>query len=96
MIEMLLLILTGILSVNIVGIASSNGYLEGAFSRSFAGIGTQLTSATYLTQYTTFETFIYACAQGYVGLAGYIFIASLIFLGIVWITNLIEYRQVIM
>ena len=96
MFDLIIGALTALLAINVVGIASDNGYLGGMFSRGFAGVGTQLTSSTFLVQYTNLETFIIACIEGYVGTPGYLFIGSLFFLIIVWVNNLIEYRQAIM
>ena len=96
MLDLILIIITSLLSINVVGIANQNGYLNGGFSRAFAGIGGQITSSTYLIQYTNFETFIIGCSKGYVGLAGYAFLASLVLLIVIWVNNLIEYRQAIM
>ena len=96
MLDLILIIITSLLSINLVGIANNNGYLNGGFSRGFAGLGGQVTSATYLTQYTNFETFIIACSKGYVGISGYLFIGSLALLIVIWVNNLIEYRQAIM
>lgn len=96
MVMLIIGVLTVLLSVNLVGIASQSGYLNSAWTRSFGAVGTQLTSATFLTQYTNFETFIIACLEGYVGTPGYIFIVSLALLALVWINNIYEYRQAIM
>jgi hypothetical protein len=96
MFDLIIGAITALLAINVVGIASSNGYLGGVFSRSFAGIATQITSSTFLVQYTNTETFILACVEGYLGTPGYLFIGSLFLLIIVWVNNLIEYRTAIM
>jgi len=96
MYDVLIGVLTALLTINLVGIASDNGYLNSTFTRGFAGVGGQITSTSFLVQYTNLETFLIACTEGYLGLSGYIFIASLVLLAVVWINNLIEYRQAIM
>jgi hypothetical protein len=96
MLDILIGVITALLSINAVGIASENGYLNSTLSRGFAGVGGQITSSTFLIQYTNLETFLIACSRGYVGLSGYIFIGSLVLLSLVWINNIIEYRQAIM
>jgi hypothetical protein len=94
-IEGILYILTLLISFFVVGQASDNGFLNGAFTRGFGGLSTQVVSATWLVQYTNFETFITGCINGQVGLTGYFFILSLALLLVVWINNLLEYRQAI-
>lgn len=78
-----------------IGSAGDAGYLNGSFQRGFAGVSTQIVSANFLLSYTNFETFIYACADGMLGFSGYLFLASLGLLIIIWINNLVEYRQAI-
>lgn len=95
MIDMTIYIVTLLLSLFVVGSAGQAGYLNGAFQRGFAGVSTQIVSANFLIGYTNFETFIYACADGMLGVSGYLFLASLGLLIIVWINNLVEYRQAI-
>lgn len=95
MIEFTIYIVTLLLSLFVVGSAGQAGYLNGAFQRGFAGVSTQIVSANFLIAYTNFETFIYACADGMLGVSGYLFLASLGLLIIVWINNLVEYRQAI-
>jgi hypothetical protein len=95
MLEGILYISTLLISFFVVGQASDNGFLNGAFTRAFGGVSTQFVSATWLVQYTNFETFISGCIQGQVGVTGYFFILSLALLLVVWINNLFEYRQAI-
>ena len=95
MIDMIIYLVTLLLSLFIVGSAGDAGYLNGALQRGFAGVSTQIVSANFLLSYTNFETFIYACADGMLGVSGYLFLASLGLLIIIWINNLVEYRQAI-
>jgi len=95
MLEGILYISTLLISFFVVGQASSNGFLNGSFTRAFGGLSTQVVSATWLVQYTNFETFIAGCINGQVGITGYFFVLSLAFLLVVWINNLFEYRQAI-
>lgn len=83
------------ISVGLVGQAGSAGYLNGALQRGFAGGTTSIVSANFLLSYTNMESFIVACYTGAIGLTGYIFMLSLGFLAIVWVNNLVEYRQAI-
>lgn len=96
MIEWIIYISTLLISLTVVGKAGEAGYLNGALSRGFAGVSTQVVSANFLISYTNFETFIHACLDGMIGISGYAFLLSLGFLLIVWINNLVEYRQAIM
>ena len=96
MIEWIIYISTLLISLTVVGKAGEAGYLNGALSRGFAGVSTQVVSANFLISYTNFETFIRACLDGMIGISGYAFLLSLGFLLIVWINNLVEYRQAIM
>jgi hypothetical protein len=96
LIELILYILTFLISITVVGGASSAGFLNNGFTRAFGGLSTQVVSINFLYGYTNFETFIRGCLDGQVGLIGYVFILSLGFLIIVWVNNLINYRQAIM
>ena len=96
MFDIIFYIATLLISISVVGSASSAGYLNGALSRGFAGVSTQIVSSNFLFGYTNFESFIRACLDGQIGVSGYAFILALGFLLIVWINNLVEYRQAIM
>lgn len=96
MFDIIFYLATLLISVSVVGSASSAGYLNGALSRGFAGVSTQIVSSNFLFGYTNFESFIRACLDGQIGISGYAFILALGFLLIVWINNLLEYRQAIM
>ena len=95
MIEYLIYALTAFIAVGVVGKAGEVGYLNGAFQRGFAGAGTQIVSANFLISYTNFESFLRACYEGAIGISGYVFLLSLGFLSIIWINNIVEYRQAI-
>jgi hypothetical protein len=96
MIEWIVYISTLLISLTVVGKAGEAGYLNGALQRGFAGVSTQVVSANFLLSYTNFESFIRACFDGVIGISGYAFLLALGTLLIVWINNLIEYRQAIM
>ena len=95
MIEAIIYISTLLISLTVVGSAGNAGYLNGAFQRGFAGVSTQIVSSNFLLSYTNFETFIRACLDGKIGISGYFFLLALGVLLVVWINNLIEYRQAI-
>ena len=95
MIEVLLYILTLLISITVVGGAADNGWLNSGLTRAFGGIGTQIVSLNFLNQYTNFETFIRGCINGQVGISGYAFLLAFGILLIVWANNIINYRQAI-
>ena len=95
MIEAIIYISTLLISLTVVGSAGNAGYLNGAFQRGFAGVSTQIVSSNFLLSYTNFETFIRACLDGKIGISGYAFLLALGVLLVVWVNNLIEYRQAI-
>lgn len=96
MIEWIIYIATLLISLTVVGKAGEAGYLNGALQRGFAGVSTQIVSSNFLLSYTNFETFIRACFDGVLGISGYAFLLALGLLLIVWVNNLVEYRQAIM
>lgn len=96
MIEWIIYIATLLISLTVVGKAGEAGYLNGALQRGFAGVTTQIVSTNFLLSYTNFETFIRACFDGMLGISGYAFLLALGTLLIVWVNNLLEYRQAIM
>lgn len=96
MIETIVYFATLLISLTVVGRAGDAGYLNGALQRGFAGVSTQVVSANFLLSYTNFETFVRACFDGVLGISGYAFLLALGTLLIVWVNNLIEYRQAIM
>jgi len=93
--EIIIYLATLLLTFTVIGRAGEAGFLNGAFQRGFAGVGTQVVSSNFLLSYTNFETFLRACLEGLLGFAGYLYLASLGLLLIVWINNLYEYRQAI-
>jgi hypothetical protein len=95
MFEIIIYILTLLASLTVVGSASSAGALNGAFSRSFAGVATQIVSTKWLISYTNTESFLRACLDGQLGIIGYIFLASLGALILTWTANIYNYRQAI-
>jgi hypothetical protein len=95
MYEWIIYIATLLISVSVVGSAATNGYLNSALTRGFAGVSTQIVSTNFLIGYTNFESFLRACVDGQIGISGYAFVLALGVLLIVWINNLIEFRQAI-
>jgi hypothetical protein len=95
MYEWIIYILTLLISVSVVGGAANQGFLNSSLTRGFAGVTTQIVSSNFLIGYTNFESFLRACLEGKVGISGYAFILALGVLLIVWINNIIEYRQAI-
>lgn len=96
MIETFVYLATLLISITVVGRAGEAGYLNGALQRGFAGVSTQVVSANFLLSYTNFETYVRACFNGVLGISGYAFLLAFGVLLIVWVNNLIEYRQAIM
>lgn len=96
MIETFVYLATLLISITVVGRAGEAGYLNGALQRGFAGVSTQVVSANFLLSYTNFETYVRACFNGVLGISGYAFLLAFGILLIVWVNNLIEYRQAIM
>ena len=96
MVAIIIYIATLLITVTVVAGASTAGYLNSALTRTVGGIGTQVVSMNWLYQYTNFESFIRYCLQGEVGIIGYAFLLSLGTLLVVWMNNLIEYKQAIM
>jgi len=96
LIETFVYLATLLISITVVGRAGEAGYLNGALQRGFAGVSTQVVSANFLLSYTNFETYVRACFNGVLGISGYAFLLAFGVLLIVWVNNLIEYRQAIM
>lgn len=94
-VEGFIYLITGLISLAIVGRAGDAGMLNGALQRGFAGGIAQIASSKFLLSYTNFESYIRACLDGQIGLSGYVFLGSLGFLAAVWVNNLVEYRQAI-
>lgn len=95
MIEWVLYIITGLIAITVVGAAGEAGFLNNAFQRGFAGVGTQIVSGNFLLSYTNFESFLRACLEGQVGLTGYFFLLSLGVLIVTWVSNLYDFKQAI-
>lgn len=95
MFEVILYIITLLISITIVGGAADNGFLNSSLTRAFGGIGTQVVSINFLNQYTNFETFIRGCINGQIGISGYAFLLAFGILLIVWVNNIINYKQAI-
>ena len=96
MLDVIIYISTLLMSLSLVASASKSGLLNSAFSKGFAGVSSQVVSSGYLKGYTNFESFLKVCIDGQMGLIGYFFLISLGFLLIVWINNIVEYKNAIM
>lgn len=94
-VEILVLITTTLISISLVGKAWEAGALNKALSRAFAGGSIGVVSNKFLVQYTQFESLISASINGSLGFTGFFFIAALILLLTVWITNFIQYRTLV-
>lgn len=94
-VEIIIYVATLLISLSVIGSAGNAGYLNGAFQRGFAGVGTQIASSNFLLSYTNAESFIIACYEGEVGIAGFLFLLSMGVLIITWVSNLIEYKTAI-
>jgi hypothetical protein len=94
MFELLFYSVIAIASISVVGSAST--FLNGSLQRGFAGVSTYFVSSNFLLNYTNTESFIRACVDGKVGIAGYAFVLALATLIIVWVNNVVQYRQAIM
>lgn len=95
MMELILYLITLLASLTVVQTAGANGALNGTLQRGFTGVSTQVVSSNFLLSYTNVESFLRACAQGQIGIFGYLFLGSIALLIIVWVNNLIEYETAI-
>ena len=87
--------LSALASLTIVGRAAEGGLFNSALTRTVAGGSAAVATQTFLYGYTNLDSFIQACINGSIGLAGYLFVAAIIFTAGVWVNNLIAYRQAI-
>jgi hypothetical protein len=96
MIEVLMLLITTLVSMSIVGKAWEVGAFGGNLGRAFAGGSVGVVSNKFLIQYTQFESLLSASFSGGLGMVGYFFIIGTGFLILVWISNFIQYRTLVM
>lgn len=94
-VEYLIYIVVGLASITVVGSVNDNVLLNSFLKRAVAGITVNLGILGTLGNYTNVVTFYSACAQGLVGVAGYVFVVSNFMLALVWISNLVKYRSVV-
>ena len=94
-VEIIVLLTTTLISISLVGKAWENQALNSALSRAFAGGSVGVVSNKFLTQYTQFESLIRASINGNLGFTGFFFVGALILLLVVWITNFIKYRSLV-
>lgn len=78
-------------STSLISAAAKNGFLGGSLTRSVAGGSVAVASSNFLAGYTNLESYISACFNGSLGIAGYVFIGGLAALLLTWASNLIEY-----
>ena len=95
MVDLVIVVLSALASISIVGRAASAGALNGAFTRTVAGAGTAFATQSWLYGYTNLDSFIQACLDGVLGIAGYLFLAAIITTAGIWVNNVITYRQAI-
>jgi hypothetical protein len=93
--EVIMVALSALASLTIVGRAAEGGLFNSALTRTVAGGSAAVATQTFLYGYTNLDSFIQACINGSIGLAGYLFVAAIIFTAGVWVNNLIAYRQAI-
>jgi hypothetical protein len=93
--EVIVVLITSLIAISIVGKAWAEGMFGGSLGRAFAGGTVGVVSNKFLVQYTQFESLITASAAGSLGFIGYFFILGLSVLILVWISNLIEYRSLV-
>lgn len=96
MLELIIMILSVLVSLTIVDRAAAAGFLNGSLTRVFAGSSTSVVSTSFLYGYTNLDSFINACIDGLVGFPGYFFIFSLLFVAGVWVSNLWVENQAIL
>lgn len=95
MLELVIMILSVLVSITIVDRAAASGFLNGALTRVFAGSSASVATSSFLYGYTNLDSFINACVDGLIGFPGYLFIGSLLFVAAVWTNNLILENQAI-
>lgn len=96
MVNIIVLLITTLISMSIVGKAWEAGAFGGGLGRAFAGGSVGVVSNKFLVQYTQFESLLNASFTGGLGFVGYFFILGTSILILVWISNFIEYRTLIM
>jgi len=96
MVNILVLLITTLISMSIVGKAWERGAFGGNLGRAVAGGSVGVVSNKFLVGYTQFESILNASFTGGLGFVGYFFILGTSFLILVWISNFIEYRTLVM
>ena len=82
-------------SISLINASATSGAFSGAFTRTIKGGTTTVVSSNFLIGYTNTETFISACVNGSLGFSGYIFIGGLTALLLTWVSNLYEYKRLV-
>ena len=94
-VEVIVVLITSLIAISVVGKAWAEGMFGGALGRAFAGGTVGVVSNKFLVQYTQFESLITASANGSLGFIGYFFLLGISVLILVWISNIIEYRSLV-
>ncbi len=94
-VEVIVVLITSLIAISVVGKAWAEGMFGGALGRGFAGGTVGVVSNKFLVQYTQFESLITASASGGLGFVGYFFLLGISVLILVWISNIIEYRSLV-
>jgi hypothetical protein len=95
MFELILYAFSLLGSFSIVQLAAKNGFLGGAGYRIFAGSSLSLATTTWLQGYSNIASFTSSCLAGHVGIGGYVFVAGLFAIAIVWAENLYTHNTLI-
>ena len=96
MIENVIYVLIGLASISIIANVSDNVLFSSQLRRGIGGVIVNLGSTMAILNYTNVVSFYKASSTGLLGGSGYLFIVANLLLAIVWIQNLVKYRQVIM
>ena len=94
-VEVFVYLVIGIASIFIIGSASQTRFLNSALKRGLAGSTISITSGSIFVNYTNSITFLELASKGQFGWQGYLFLITAGLLVVVWIQNLVKYRQAI-
>lgn len=95
MIENIIYLLIALASISIIASVNDNVLLNSFLKRGVGGVTVNLGTIGVLENYTNITSFYLACSQGLLGFSGYFFIFANILLAVVWIDNLIKYKQAV-
>ena len=91
----IIVILSVLASTTIVGKAAEGGLFNSALTRTVAGGSATVATQSFLFGYTNLDTYVNACINGSLGLAGYLFIAAILITAGIWLNNIVIWRQAI-